>query len=46
MKVYRISCKGFFGASYYKTREEAQIAADRRNAIGSQTWVVREIIIP
>ena len=42
-KYFTINGNGVQGA-YYKTREEAQAAADRRNALhGRQVWIVREV---
>ena len=43
-KYFAIFCNGVQGGNYYKTAQEAQAAADRRNAIhGRQWWTVKEI---
>jgi len=43
MKYFTINGNGIQGA-YYKTQEEAQAAADRRNALhGRLVWFVREV---
>jgi len=46
MIVYAIFCGNFRGSSYYRTREEAQNAANfRTNCMGIE-WTVREIYLP
>ena len=42
-KYFVIAVNGFQSSNYYSTREEAQAAADRRNAISGQPWAVREV---
>ncbi len=43
-RYYTINANGFQGSDYYKTEQEAQAAADRRNAItGRNWWTVREV---
>lgn len=46
MIVYRIYCGNFEGSSSYRTREEAQAAANFRTNCTGIEWVVREIILP
>lgn len=43
-RYYTLNANGLQGGNYYKTEEEAQAAADRRNAItGRKWWTVREV---
>lgn len=46
MFVYRIYCGTFEGSSSYRTREEAQAAANFRTHCTGVEWVVREIYLP
>jgi len=46
MIVYRIYCGNFEGSSYYRTREEAQNAANFRTNCTGIKWDVREIHLP
>jgi len=46
MIVYAIFCGDFGGSSYYRTREEAQAAANFRSYCCGIEWVVREILLP
>lgn len=46
MIVYAIFCGNFQGSSYYKTREEAQQAANFRTYCTGTKWEVKEILIP
>ena len=46
MIVYRIYCGNFQDSSYYRTREEAQNAANFRTNCTGVEWVVREIYLP
>lgn len=46
MTVYAIFCGGFQGSSYYRTREEAQCAADWHTYCTGIEWNVKEILIP
>ncbi len=46
MIVYRIYCGNFQGSSYYRTREEAQNAANFRTNCTGVEWTVREIYLP
>ena len=46
MIVYAIFCGNFGGSSYYRTREEAQAAANFRTNCCGIKWEVREIILP
>ena len=46
MIVYRIYCGSFEGSSYYRTREEAQNAANFRTNCAGIEWTVREIYLP
>lgn len=46
MIVYGIFCGNFRGSSYYRTREEAQAAANFRINCTGIEWVVREILLP
>ena len=41
-KYYTIVCNGIQG-KYYHTKEEAQIAADRRRVVAGQHWEVKEV---
>lgn len=43
-RYYTLNANGLQGGDYYKTMEEAQAAADRRNAFtGRKWWTVREV---
>lgn len=46
MIVYAIYCGGLQGSSYYRTREEAQCAANWRTHCTGIEWDVREIYLP
>lgn len=46
MIVYAIFCGNFQGSSYYKTREEAQQAANFRTYCTDHKWEVKSIYIP
>ena len=43
---YIIQCGGFQGSSYYRTREEAQSAANFRSYCTGVIWEVKQVIIP
>lgn len=44
---YTLVCEnGLQGLRYYLTREDAQAAADRHNALmGRTAWTVREVLV-
>ena len=46
MIMYVIHCGSFQGSSHYRTREEAQQAANFRTYCTGTKWEVKEIIIP
>ena len=46
MIMYAIYCGGFQGSSYYRTKEEAQYAANFRTYCTGTKWDVRSVIIP
>lgn len=46
MIVYAIFCGNFQGSSYYKTREEAQSAANFRTYCTNHKWEIRTIYLP
>ena len=46
MIMYIIHCSNFQGSSYYRTREEAQRAANFRTYCTGTKWEVKEVIIP
>lgn len=46
MILYIIYCGGFQGSSYYRTREEAQNAANFRTYCTGVKWEVKQIVIP
>ena len=46
MIIYRIYCGNFEGSSSYRTREEAQNAANFRTNCTGIEWMVREIYLP
>ena len=46
MIVYAIFCGNFQGSSYYRTREEAQQAANFRTYCTDHKWEVKSIYIP
>ena len=46
MTVYVIYCGSFQGSAYYRTREEAQCAANWRTYCTGMEWSVKEILIP
>lgn len=46
MIMYIIHCGNFQGSSYYRTREEAQQAANFRTYCTGTKWDVKEILIP
>lgn len=41
-KYYTIICNGIQG-KYYRTKEEAQIAADLRHTMTGRRWEVKEV---
>lgn len=45
MIVYAIYCGNFQGSSYYRTREEAQNAANFREYCTGHYWTVKPILI-
>lgn len=43
-KYFIIVCNGFQSSQYFRTEQEAQEAADRRNAImGFRHWTIRPV---
>lgn len=44
MIMWAIFCGGLQGSSYYRTREEAQQAANFRSYCTGVQWTVKEII--
>lgn len=46
MILYIIHCGGFQGSSYYRTREEAQQAANFRTYCTDRKWEVKTVYIP
>jgi hypothetical protein len=43
-KYFIIVCNGFQSSHYFRTEQEAQAAADRRNAlVGGTHWTIRPI---
>ncbi len=46
MIMYIIHCGSFQGISHYRTREEAQQAANFRTYCTGTKWEVKEVIIP
>lgn len=46
MTMYIIHCGGFQGSSYYRTREEAQNAANFRTYCTGVKWEVQQVVIP
>lgn len=46
MIVYAIYCGNFQGSSYYRTREEAQNAANFRTYCTDHKWEVKTVYIP